>query len=165
MTEIKEYKRTAKVGDIEVGTYIEKVKVVDGEEVYDDDLFCESMIAENEVVRKYFDLISLDDQIKLPRRYAIPRKYLNIVLDLYEEIWEYETPSSEESDRMKKAVFFASLQPGPIQYIIPALLQCKLLSNTGQPSRIIRMHPAEHAAIKKGCYPLAFHPHHLTVTV
>ena len=104
MTEIKEYKRTAKVGDIEVGTYIEKVKVVDGEEVYDDDLFCESMIAENEVVRKYFDLISLDDQIKLPRRYAIPRKYLNIVLDLYEEIWEYETPSSEESDRMKKAL-------------------------------------------------------------
>lgn len=104
MTEIKEYKRTAKVGDIEVGTYIEKVKVVDGEEVYDDDLFCESMIAENEVVRKYFDLISLDDQIKLPRRYAIPRKYLNVVLDLYEEIWEYETPSSEESDRMKKAL-------------------------------------------------------------
>lgn len=104
MTEIKEYKRTAKVGDTEVGTYIEKVKVVDGEEVYDDDLFCESMIAENEVVRKYFDLISLDDQIKLPRRYAIPRKYLNIVLDLYEEIWEYETPSSEESDRMKKAL-------------------------------------------------------------
>ena len=104
MTEIKEYKRTAKVGDIEVGTYIEKVKVVDGEEVYDDDLFCESMIVENEVVRKYFDLISLDDQIKLPRRYAIPRKYLNIVLDLYEEIWEYETPSSEESDRMKKAL-------------------------------------------------------------
>jgi len=104
MTEIKEYKRTAKVGDIEVGTYIEKVKVVDGEEVYDDDLFCESMIAENEVVRKYFDLISLGDQIKLPRRYAIPRKYLNIVLDLYEEIWEYETPSSEESDRMKKAL-------------------------------------------------------------
>ena len=104
MTEIKEYKRTAKVGDIEVGTYIEKVKVVDGEEVYDDDLFCESMIAENEVVRKYFDLISLDDQRKLPRRYAIPRKYLNIVLDLYEEIWEYETPSSEESDRMKKAL-------------------------------------------------------------
>lgn len=104
MTEIKEYKRTAKVGDTEVGTYIEKVKVVDGEEVYDDDLFCESMIAENEVVRKYFDLISLDDQIKLPRRYAIPRKYLNVVLDLYEEIWEYETPSSEESDRMKKAL-------------------------------------------------------------
>lgn len=81
----------------------------------------ESVMAENgkrrrESEREYFDLISHKDILKLPKRYGLPREIIEDILNIESEImirdqgvvglsmWDGALPTSEESERMKRAL-------------------------------------------------------------
>ena len=55
-------------------------------------------------MRKIAGIITFEDIKKIPRRYAIPRLYLNIVMEIKTPIWEEEIPTTRESNRLKKVL-------------------------------------------------------------
>ena len=84
-------------------------------EIYVEKIKHENILRKRKADREYFNLVPEEYLFKLPKKYKLPRSVINIVLDFQGELaledgvvgismWDGELPSSEESDKIRKAV-------------------------------------------------------------
>lgn len=72
--------------------------------MYIDEIAKENSKRLNDAIRAKFGLVSFEDTLKLPRRYAVPREFMTKILDLDESVWDGAAPTDDESDRIKMAL-------------------------------------------------------------
>lgn len=111
--QVSEHEKEAYIGDKLVGHYTEKHLMCKNcyARVFDRALEEENRQSRNEFWRKYYNLISLEDIKKLPRRLKATREVISKALKISNKgpldnltVWDGELPTKEESERMEKAL-------------------------------------------------------------